>query len=786
MTKFPRDPIIRGSFFKINKQYSKLRKKKKKEFRQSVLDRLDALESENPKEYWSLLNSLKDEKKANKETDIEGEVWYKYFSDLSSISPSFDNKVKAMKEKIQILETEPSCFNQLDFKISSTELQKALKQLKSGKSPGLDNISNEMLKASQSYMSPCYLKLFNSVFRSGHYPKSWSESFIRPLYKSEDPKKPENYRGIAINNSIGKLFNIILNNRLDKFFLDNNTIHPTQIGFSRKSRTSDHIFVLKSVIDKYLNRGGKKLFTCFVDFRKAFDRVIHAGIMLKMLEGSINGFFYRILKNMYKNDRLCVRVDNKITDFFSSNVGVRQGDVLSPNLFKFFINDLPQTIEDTCECIKLNNNTVPCLLYADDLVLFSDTKQGLQKQLNTLYGYCNDWCIDINVKKTKIIIFNKTGRLISEEFNIGSNKIECIKSYKYLGIIFNNTGKFNEAKKNLYDKGLKASFKLYKSIKSASPSLKTLLHIFDHTIKPIVLYGSEIWGMINITQKRKGMNLYDIYKEWEPEILNLKFCKYILGVTKNCTHLGVISELGRFPLYINIIVQMFMYWHRLENNPTKLLNDAYAENKTIQNQAWFASIKFFAEKLNFDLEKCKKMGKNMFKQKIKKCLKVNFLTLWKSIRETQKQSDHSKLSTYFIFKQHFSFETYLTIKDKEKRSTLARFRLSNHRLRIETGRYEKKRDEKGKLITLPRSERICQFCKLNRVEDEIHFLFNCTKYSKERETFVNNLFTKHIQLSNLSQENLFLWCMTNESSHFNIELINLISLFYTLRIEFVS
>ena len=63
MTKFPRDPIIRGSFFKINKQYSKLRKKKKKEFRQSVLDRLDALESENPKEYWSLLNSLKDEKK---------------------------------------------------------------------------------------------------------------------------------------------------------------------------------------------------------------------------------------------------------------------------------------------------------------------------------------------------------------------------------------------------------------------------------------------------------------------------------------------------------------------------------------------------------------------------------------------------------------------------------------------------------------------------------------------------------------------------------------------------
>ena len=152
---------------------------------------------------------------------------------------------------IQKLENLAGSFSQLDFEISSVELQKAMKQLKSGKSLGLDNISNEMLKASRSFMLSCFLKLFNAVFRSGHYPKSWSESFICPLYKSDDPKRPENYRGIAINNSIGKLFNIILNNRLDNFFSDNNIIHRTQIGFSKKSRTSDHVFVLKSIIDKY-------------------------------------------------------------------------------------------------------------------------------------------------------------------------------------------------------------------------------------------------------------------------------------------------------------------------------------------------------------------------------------------------------------------------------------------------------------------------------------------------------------------------------------------------------
>lgn len=178
-------------------------------------------------------------------------------------------------------------------------------------------------------MNPCLLKLFNAVFRSGHYPNIWSESFICPLFKSGDKKNPENYRGIAINSSIGKVFNIILCNRLDKLLLENKIIHENQIAFSKKAHTSDHIFVLKCLIDKYLNCGNKKVFACFVDFPKAFDKVIHTGIMLKLLNCNIDGYFYRILKCMYNSDKLCVRIDGRMTRFFTSEVGVRQGDVLS-------------------------------------------------------------------------------------------------------------------------------------------------------------------------------------------------------------------------------------------------------------------------------------------------------------------------------------------------------------------------------------------------------------------------------------------------------------------------
>jgi hypothetical protein len=97
-------------------------------------------------------------------------------------------------------------------------------------------IGNELLKTAQTYLNPCLVKLFNAVFTSGIYLQIWSEGYITPIFKAENPKLPQNYRGITICNSIGKVFNPILNNRLDKFLVENNIINENQIGFSKKSK----------------------------------------------------------------------------------------------------------------------------------------------------------------------------------------------------------------------------------------------------------------------------------------------------------------------------------------------------------------------------------------------------------------------------------------------------------------------------------------------------------------------------------------------------------------------
>jgi hypothetical protein len=206
-------------------------------------------------------------------------------------------------------------------------------------------------------------------------------------------------------------------------------------------------------------------------------------------------------------------------------------------------------------------------MYAYDIILLSKSAKGLQEKLDILNTYCKDWCLSVNTSKTKILIFNKAGRLIKKNVRYGNENIECVSNYKYLGIWFSSSGSYSFVQNELYKKSLKAFFKLKKDLLSLNPNIGTSMHVFDHTIKPILLYGSDMWGMFNpFTMKCKKENpfLDNIYSGSLCEKIHLKFCKLILGVHKRTTNIAELSELGRFPLYFNIINGMLLYWYRLE------------------------------------------------------------------------------------------------------------------------------------------------------------------------------------------------------------------------------
>ena len=190
-----------------------------------------------------------------------------------------------------------------------------------------------MVKSAHNFILPSLKILFNKILLSGIYPKNWANGYISPIFKTGCKEDPNNYRGITVTGCLGKLFNTILNARLDKYLSENNLINNCQIGFSKASRTSDHMFVVKCIIDHYFAKGSK-IYSCFVDFKKAFDSVLQTAILIKLVRMDINGLFYNIIKSMYSQSLLCVKVNSKITNTFQSLVGVRQGDVYSKFFYK--------------------------------------------------------------------------------------------------------------------------------------------------------------------------------------------------------------------------------------------------------------------------------------------------------------------------------------------------------------------------------------------------------------------------------------------------------------------
>jgi hypothetical protein len=153
---------------------------------------------------------------------------------------------------------------------------------------------------------------------SGEYPSQWSKGYIHPIHKSGEQDNPSNYRGIVINSCIGKLFTKILNSRLNEFLAKRNVIPIEQIGFTKKKRTVDHMFILRSLVEQHTKKGSKPLYACFIDFRKTFDSVWLQGLFYKMRQIGISDKFYKIVKEMYSKTKLCVKSANSLTELFNS------------------------------------------------------------------------------------------------------------------------------------------------------------------------------------------------------------------------------------------------------------------------------------------------------------------------------------------------------------------------------------------------------------------------------------------------------------------------------------
>ena len=756
--QIPNDPALLKQYAQLKKQANKQKKDNNKKFRQQLLDKIINLDRNNPTEFWKLVNKLKHDKTEHLSNPGE---YAKYISNLFNLKSNHVNEKLDLSKKLECLFNNDTYVDKLDKKIEPSEVLDCLKKLKNGKSSGHDLVINEILKHSSNVMAPLIVKLFNLILQHEYFPEYWSLGFITPIFKGGDPCVMSNYRPITVTSNLSKLFTFVMNSRLNDFISTNNLLNNEQIGFRKGQSTNDHLFVLKTLIDSFKSQK-KTLFTCFIDLSKAFDSVWREALYYKLFQLGISSKFVKIIRSLYSNVQSKIKIHNLLSDTINIDVGTRQGCNLSPALFNIFLNDLPTVLhKNNCDPVLLYDVYINILMYADDVVLISSSKHGLQKCLNIFGNFCYKWNLHINVNKTKVVLFNSRKQ---DNFFLNSKLLSQAESYCYLGIVLQRNGTFKTGIENLTLKGKRAyhSWASDFSVYNKTP-IDVIMKLFDTLVKPILLYGSEIWGAFSKSLMHENYKKYLLNCNSKFEIFFTSICKSILGVRKTASNLGVKAELGVFPLSLLIMQKLIHYYVRLsEMDNTALVKKALlhqnvmylneCQNDMLVKRSYLHSVfsvMKFTNCTELNLDKFGKISKPS-KIHLKNNLQDRYSKLFFN-SFTDRYSD-KKLRTYMLVKKNYKKENYLNfIKSFAIRRAVTKFRLSDHSLPIELGRRNNS----------PLCARICDKCAMNRVGDEFHFIMKCNNpnISNLREEMFKNINYRIPNFSSLCEENQFLYIL---------------------------
>ena len=547
-------------------------------------------------------------------------------------------------------------------------------------------------------------------------PNAWSKTIIKPIPKSNPPSQsPSDYRGISLQSFVAKMYCRILNSRLRDWLERNNALSDEQNGFRSDRCCQDHTFVLTSIIE---NRMAKKedTFTCFIDFKKAFDCVNRDFLWEKLaVRFGLSNNFLLAIKSLYKDVVCSVDVNNSLTDWFSVNSGVKQGCILSPTLFAMYIDDLVQEINLKHLGVNCQIRTLSTLLYADDIVLIAPSAENLQGLIDTVADWCTKWGMRINLSKTNIVHFRKKLRSkprSSVTFTLNGDEIKYVSQYKYLGLLLNEHLDWNVCLEGIICKANRALALLNHRMRvTGGFHFRTYTLLFNQLVQPIVMSNACIWGHKNSI---KVMGIQH------------KALRYFLGVGKVCPVVGLFGETGWIPFNALIKFNILKFWHRVVSmQADRLTRQIYIWSKSLSDRGVINWTNRTSNILN-SLYECSLLQQGHDVGDLWDATMTQELQTWLSaVHEIPRNSETGgRLVFYRQLKSTPAPEPYINSISTNKRRVITMLRCGCLPLEVETGRYRAPK--------IPLIQRTCEICG-NGIGDETHFLNYCQPLSTLRQ-----------------------------------------------------
>ena len=562
--------------------------------------------------------------------------------------------------------------------------------------------------------------LFNHILQTGVFPNEWSQAYLKPLYKKGNRMAPENYRGIAISPCMGKTFNSIINGRLETLMDEKGISNDMQIGFERNHRISDHLLVIRTIIDQALFCT-QDTYIAFIDFKQAYDRVNRNLLFQKLIDYCFPSKLIKIIIDQYQKVQYCVLTPEGRTAFFQSNLGLKQEDTMSPRLFNLFIMDIIKIFGEDCDPAYLQGVAVGVLLFADDLALISTSQEGLQKAMRKLEIYCKQNQLTVNTSKTKTLAISKTRRNVEnlQPLLFLEQPLEWVQGFSNLGVYIDNKGRMQSPPAPILTKARKAQFRLVNLGRSLSFGTKMWLH--QTMIDPILLHGVEVWGLEGRQKTLTQEGIYNTLNESGAnpkgiEKVKRQYIRMQMGLPRNAPILAIRGDSGVYPLYIETIARTIQYYEHLTlSPPMSLLGITLKTQKQLadrQQPSWLGTVRVLINQIEGPAVAT--MDKASTIDKLKHQYDQHWYEhLWG--KKSQKAS--AKLKWYRKFKTTMKEEDYLAGPRSEIQQAMARFRTGCHNLPVEVGRWEKTQYKK----------RLCPRCPTKAIGDELH-IFRCPEY----------------------------------------------------------
>ena len=437
--------------------------------------------------------------------EIFRKYWEKIFQINEEENEKFDKETENLvkltlnlnKEKIVNLGN----FNENNIdsiEISGKQVRDAINSFKQ-KAPGKDKITKYHLTNLPQNKIKDLATILTSAINIGHFPTAWKESLMIFIPKpNKSPTNHTNYRPISLLNLPAKVFEKIINLKMNEIIESKNLNNHSQHGF-RKNRGTDTATAI--IYETIAAAKSQKLKTNIIlrDVSKAFDKVWHEGLIFKLINNNFPPFLSRIIASYLHNRKSSVKIENYIGPNFNQSCGVPQGGCLSPTLFNYYTHDIPDPISLYSENVIYADDVTQIISHRNEKYLAKQT----EREIISINKFENKWKINTNTNKFQIIPISG-GR--KTKVKIDNKIIEYSTTGSALGTIINSQGFISHARERI--KIAKSTLPRLFSLINLSPANKRLLYItltrskLIYPIVPLQTRTKSIIQKMQIVQNR--------------------------------------------------------------------------------------------------------------------------------------------------------------------------------------------------------------------------------------------------------------------------------------------